>query len=137
MKVLVDTNILLDVLQARKPHDGPALRLWEFVEKRQLDGFVSAISFNNVYYVARRQVGREQALEAVKLIRGAFRTVSLDEVVIDRAIALNSRDFEDAIQAAAAARIKAAFVVTRNVSDFLSVGVSAITAEELVAFLGR
>lgn len=135
MIVFIDTNILLDVVQDRKPFSTPAVHVWKLVETRALVGYVSAISFNNVFYISRKQHGVEKALEALRLIRGVFQMVPLDELVIDRALAAPGSDFEDAIQAAAAIRIAADYLVTRNVADFQFGGVPAITAEELLAVL--
>lgn len=86
MTLLIDTNILLDVIQQRKPHDAAASRVWKLIEERTVSGYVSAISFNNIFYIARKQVGSDRALEAVKLIRGVFQLVALDQAVVDRAI---------------------------------------------------
>jgi predicted nucleic acid-binding protein len=133
MKVLVDTNILLDVLQQRKPFDAGATRVWKLVEERRVGGFVSAISFNNIFYVARKQVGRQVALEAVKLVRRTFAVVPTDESVIDRAIASELVDFEDAIQLAAVVAAGVDCIVTRNVRDFTASAVPAYTAEEALA----
>lgn len=135
MTILVDTNILLDVIQERKPHDAPAARLWKLAEERTITAYVSAISFNNIYYIARKQIGSDRALDAIKLIRHIFQLVPLDEPVIDRAIANPGADFEDAIQAAAAARIGADYVVTRDIADFEPTGVPAVTAEEFLAII--
>jgi hypothetical protein len=68
-------------------------------------------------------------------LRAAFKIVPLDEGIIDHALAFSGRDFEDAIQAAAAIRIAADYVVTRNVDDFRSTGVKAITPEDLLALM--
>lgn len=135
MIVLVDTNILLDCLQARKPYDAAATRIWKLVEERALVGFVSAISFNNIFYVARKQVGRDQALAAVKLVRKTFQFIPLDEAILDRSIAASTGDLEDAIQAAAAVRVSADYIVTRNIGDFRALGVQTVTADELLALL--
>jgi predicted nucleic acid-binding protein len=135
MIVLLDTNILLDVIQDRAPHNASAARVWKLVEECAVTGYVSAISFNNVFYIARKQVGGDKALEAVKLIRRIFQIVPLDEFVIDRALAAPGNDFEDAIQAAASARISAEHLVTRNSSHFDFKDVSAVTAEEFLAII--
>jgi predicted nucleic acid-binding protein len=135
MIVLLDTNILLDVIQNRAPHNASAARVWKLVEDRAMTGYVSAISFNNVYYIARKQVGGEKALEAVRLIRRIFRFVPLDESVIDRALADPGSDFEDAIQAAAAVHISANHLVTRNPGHYDFENVSAVSAEELLAIV--
>lgn len=135
MIILVDTNVLLDVLHERKPFSEPAAEVWESVEDGMVDGYVSAISYNNIFYVARKRDGAARALDALRLLRAAFKTVPLDEGIIDRALAVSERDFEDAIQAAAAIRIAADYVVTRNVDDFQSTGVKAITPEDLLALM--
>jgi predicted nucleic acid-binding protein len=133
--VLLDTNILLDVLQRRSPHDSAAIRVWERVERGEIEGHVSAISFNNIFYIARKQQGVARAMAAVNAVRPVFRLVPLDEQILDRALALAVNDLEDAIQAAAASRVGADYVVTRNAKDFAPLGVPAVTAEELLALL--
>jgi predicted nucleic acid-binding protein len=135
MIVLLDTNILLDVVQNRAPHSASATRIWKLVEEGALNGYVSAISFNNIFYVARKQVGKEKALEALRLIRRIFQIVPLDASVIDRALANPGSDFEDAIQAAAAVSISADCLVTRNSSHFDPKDVSVVTADELLALV--
>jgi predicted nucleic acid-binding protein len=137
MIVLVDTNILLDHLQERAPHDRAATAVWRLVEERALSGYVSAISFNNVFYIARKSVGAAKAIEAVKLIRRTFLTVPLDETILDRAISSCSKDLEDSIQSSAAASVSAEYIITRNAVDFGSSIVPTVTAEELLAVLGR
>jgi predicted nucleic acid-binding protein len=133
MIVLLDTNILLDVIQDRAPYNVSATRLWKHVEEGAITGYVSAISFNNVFYIARKQIGFGKALEALRLIREVFRIVPLDESVIDRALAAPGKDFEDAIQAAAALQISADHLVSRNVDHFAFESLSVVTADELLA----
>lgn len=135
MNVLIDTNILLDVIQQRQPHYDPALRVWKLVEERKLTGFVSAISFNNIHYIARKQMGYDHALDAVIAVRKTFNFVALDEQILDRAIAAKATDLEDAIQAATAIRAGAEYVVTRDPRDFARLGVPVLNAVELLAIL--
>jgi predicted nucleic acid-binding protein len=135
MIVLIDTNVLLDVIQDRKPYSVSAARVWKLVEDRAIVGYVSAISFNNVFYIARKQAGSEKALEAVRLIRRVFQIVALDDQVIDRALTVSGNDFEDALQAAAALHVTADYLVTRNTSDFASLGVPFVTPEEFLAIV--
>src|SRR4051812_14807371 len=112
--VLLDTNVLLDVIEMRAPHDTPALALWSLSEKRRVSGFVSAITFNNVFYIVRRKVGRENALQAIRQIRAVFEIAELSASVIDHALTLSMPDFEDAIHAATAKAISAELIVSRN-----------------------
>src|SRR6185295_4639388 len=96
---------------------------WKLVEEGLLTGYVSAISFNNIFYIARKKDGVAKAVQALRLVRGVFRVVPLDELILDRALASSGRDFEDAIQGASATRIAADYIVTRNSRDFESTGV--------------
>ncbi len=102
MMVLLDTNVLLDVIQARQPFEANSTRIWKLVEERRIVRYVSALSFNNIFYIARKQQGGQKALDAVRVVRQTFQFVPTDEHVIDWALAANPGDFEDAIQAAAA-----------------------------------
>ena len=133
MIALFDTNVLLDVIQNRQPFYRDSSQAWNLAERKLVTGYVSAISFNNVFYITRKQTGDAEAVKAVKLVRALFGTVPLDEVVIDRAIAMNVADFEDAIQAASAVQVHADCVVTRNVKDFKGLHKLAVTPEELLA----
>jgi predicted nucleic acid-binding protein len=135
MIVLIDTNVLLDVIQERKPFDANAMRVWKLVEEGKIDGHVSALSFNNIFYVARKQQGAQKALDAVRVVRQAFRFVPTDEQVIDWALAAKPGDFEDAIQAAAAVKAGADCIVTRNAKHFAPFGVPALSPEELLALV--
>lgn len=135
MNVLIDTNILLDVIQERAPYDKAATRVWKLAEEEVFAGYVSAISFNNIFYIARKQMGSNRAHDAVITVRKTFKFVPLDEYVIDRALAAHAADFEDAIQAAAAIHVTADYIITRNVRDFASLGVPSLTAEEFLAVL--
>ena len=135
MIVLVDTNILLDVIQRRVPFDEQAALLWTAVEEGRIEGFVSAISFNNIFYVVEKSDDFETAMEAVRLVRRAFKLVPLDEALLDAAIDLADDDLEDAIQAAAAKRAGASFLVTRNAKDFVALGTPTASPEGVLAMI--
>jgi predicted nucleic acid-binding protein len=100
-----------------------------------IEAHVSAISYNNIFYVLRKQLGRAGAFDAVKLVRNSFHMVPFDEPLLDDAIAMPLADLEDAIQAAAARRVNADYIVTRNPADFTASGVIAVTAVDFLALL--
>jgi predicted nucleic acid-binding protein len=135
MIVLIDTNVLLDVLHKRPIHYDDSSRVWNLAENKSIQAHVSAISFNNIFYILRKQVGSAGALDGVKLVRAVFTFVPLDEQLIDSAIAAAMPDLEDAIQAAAASRVSARHISTRNKPDFAPRGISALTPEELLLLL--
>jgi predicted nucleic acid-binding protein len=132
MKVFLDTNVLLDVLARREPHCIAASEIWSRVERGTLGGYISAISFNNVHYVLRRAANRQASHGALKLLRGIFHVVALDEQIIQRAIDSEFSDFEDAIQFFSAHHVGAGSIVTRNVRHFPAEPLSVVTPEEFL-----
>ena len=133
MTVLVDANILLDVLAARHPFHESAAAVWDLAKSRRIDAVVSAISFSNIYYIARKTFGREKAMDAVHLIARDFRVAPVDESVIAEAIGSALPDFEDAIQIFSGKKAGATHVVTRDAGGFRSGTLAVMTAVQLVA----
>ena len=132
MKVFLDTDVLLDVLARREPHSIAASTVWSRVEARVLEGYISAVSFNNAHYVLRRASGRHAAQEALKLLRDVFTLVPFDEQILHRAIDSDSSDFEDAIQFFSALRVGADCLLTRNIRHFPAEPVSVLTPDEFL-----
>ena len=118
ISVFLDTNILLDVFADRKPYVSFSKQVWELTESLQVRGFVSAISYNNIFYILRKSGGAEVAREAVINLRGLFTTVAADEKIINQAIDSKIKDFEDGIQYFSAQGAGADFLLTRNPGDF-------------------
>ncbi len=137
MRVLVDTNVLLDVLGRREPHWPAASRVWTLAETGRLQAGISAISYNNVYYIVRRWSGRERAEEALRLLRDVFDTVDLTQKVLIQAMDADFPDFEDAIQYFSAVHARADFIITRNAQDFPRAGPTVIPPGEWLATLSE
>ncbi|MFZ2654986.1 MAG: PIN domain-containing protein [Victivallales bacterium] len=133
MKIFVDTNVLLDVFQERKPQYGASVSVWDMAERGQLSGFVSVISFNNIYYIISRFRDKKHAGRAIKLLRGTFSPVSLDEQILNQAIDSKMNDFEDAIQFFSAVHSASDFIITRNSKDFPKSSIPVLTPEEFLA----
>ena len=132
MRLFLDTNVLLDVLGRRAPYVADSAAVWSRVENGTHEGFISAISFNNVFYIVRRAAGAKAAREAMKLLRDAFRIVAVDEQTIHRAIDADIADFEDALQYFSALRARGDCLITRNVRGFPRDGIPAMTPDEFL-----
>lgn len=131
--IFVDTNILLDVFAKRQSHYSKGMAVWSLVETSEVEGFVSAISYNNVYYVLNNAKNAEVARKAMVIIRDLFTTVPLDEKIINMAIDSDFADFEDAIQYFSAARCDVDCIITRNKKDFKLSDVSVLSPEEFLS----
>ena len=58
MRVLIDTNVVLDFLQEREPFVENAARLFERIDAGEIEGFIAATTITNIYYIVRRAAGR-------------------------------------------------------------------------------
>ncbi len=133
MRLLIDGNILLDVLQKREPHYEDSAKIWKMCETDIAEGYVSALTFANLVYVMRKELDAEKISEVNKKLSLIFSFEDLTASDINTATELQRDDFEDEIQAATAKRIHADYIITRNVKDFKKSEVIAFTPEEFLA----
>jgi predicted nucleic acid-binding protein len=131
--IFVDTNIVLDVLTHRQPYFKDAAEIWTLCETGELQAHISVISFNNIFYVARKLRGKETAYHMLGLLRGVFHPVSLDGQGIQQAMDAGLADFEDAIQFHAAIRCAADVLITRNPGHFPNSGPPILSPREFLA----
>jgi predicted nucleic acid-binding protein len=132
MKVLIDTNIILDVLCNRKDFVEDSEKVFKLCEVKKITGYISALSITNIVYIMRKELDMEkigQVLERLSLI---FEIVDLRADDLKRAGKLDFKDYEDAVQSAQATRIKANYIITRNIKDFALSKVTAIKPSELI-----
>ena len=133
MKLLLDTNVLLDVLGKRPPFYAAAARLWSLAEHNQIEAFVSAISFNNIYYIVRKAAGKEKADEALRTLRDLFTPVPLDAKLINQSMDAPIDDFEDGVPFHSASREQVDYFVTRDPDGFPATGVPVLSPQEFLA----
>src|SRR5437660_851728 len=102
MRVLLDTNIPLDIFCERQPFAAAAKLLWEKAENGQIQASVSATTITTIHYVACKHIGNAKAIQAVNDTLATFEVAPIDSTVLKLALARGMRDFEDAVQDAAA-----------------------------------
>jgi predicted nucleic acid-binding protein len=132
MKVLLDTNILLDVALAREPFWGPSAEVLEFCQQYPGTGAIAWHTVSNLAYMLKGDARAflEDLLAFVDVASGS--TASVRE-----ALAMKTRDLEDALQAASAITFKAQYVITRNVKDFRNLPIEALSPSAFLLRLGR
>ncbi len=135
MRLLIDGNIILDVLQNREPHVGDSAKIWKLCETRQTEGYVSALTFSNLVYVMRKELTPEKINEILQSLGLIFRFSDLTVSDMTKAADLQWDDFEDAIQSVTAERIHADYIITRNVKDFKGSKTVAFTPTEFLTRL--
>ena len=135
MRLLFDVNVVLDVLLDRKPFADASSAAWAAVERGDADGVLSAHAVTTLHYLNTRAVGVRMATETTEALLSVFDVAPVDEAVLRAAIALEWKDFEDAVTAAGARRAKCDAVVTRNPRDFKGAAVKVLTPVEAVAWI--
>jgi predicted nucleic acid-binding protein len=118
VKLLLDTNVLLDVLLDREPWSAAASALLSEIESRAAEGFVAAHTLPTVYYVVARARDRKHAAAAVGDLLRILDVAPVTKLELQEALTYSVADFEDAVQAAAARTIGVDYLVTRNEKDF-------------------
>jgi len=139
MKIFLDTNVLLDVLARREQFYAASAEVWSLAESGAVQGYISAISFNNIYYVARKMVGKYKADKALRILRDIFVPVAPDTQILNQAIDSTMDDFEDAIQFHSAIHAGAECLITRNPGHFkvVETSIAISTPEEFLAVLRK
>ncbi len=133
MKVIIDLNVLLDVIQKRHLHYDASAKTLSRVLNGELNGVLPGHAVTTVYYVIAKYADRKDAEEAVDWMIDHFDVEAAGKTDFARARNLNVEDFEDAVVAALAERTACDYIVTRNVSDFTGAPVPAITPLELLS----
>ncbi|MEG4883125.1 PIN domain-containing protein [Microcoleus sp. K1-B6] len=118
MKILIDTNIIVDVALDREPFFAESDRILTLVEEGQIQGYVSASTFSDLYYIIRRDRGRDWTLDFLRQLATFCQVATVDNSVISMALTCNFKDFEDAIQYSTAVINRIDAIVTRNPRDF-------------------
>src|ERR1044072_2748075 len=118
MRVLLDTDVILDAIVAREPFTVPALELLDLSEAGGLEVYISALTPLNIFYIARKAKSSTDLREAIKPLLRAVKVCPLDESVLSAAFAAPFYDYEDAVQLCCAEAAGLEAIVTRNISDF-------------------
>lgn len=132
MRVLLDTNVILDLFLDRSPFADAAATLWVAHEREQLNAYVAAITPINLFYIARKLKDEETARRAVIELLTGLNVCALDQAALRAALLLPFRDYEDAVQHAAASAAGLDAIITRNEKDFTAATLPVFTPSEFI-----
>ncbi|MDR1015256.1 MAG: PIN domain-containing protein [Coriobacteriales bacterium] len=134
MRVLIDTNVIVDVLERREAFFDSSYAVVKLAAEGKLDAFTSAGSIADAYYIIRKggksPVAARDAIAALLQLIHACDTTASD---VTTALTLGVVDFEDSILAATARREKAEYIITRNERDFSQSPVPAVSPADFMA----
>jgi len=137
LRLLLDTNVALDVLLARLPFDVDSTQVMAAVETGLVEGYLCATTITTIHYLTVKAVGRKTAEKHIGALLGIFHIAPVTNVVLSAALGSKAKDFEDAVLLEAARAVSAHGIVTRNPSGFpKSSGISIHMPCDILGILG-
>lgn len=129
-KILVDTNIVIDLLAKREPFYRAAQELFTLSDKKEVQLQISSITFANAYYSIVRHYKSVDAKKYLSKFKVLVEILPLEDKAIELALASDFVDFEDGLQYFTAMDYESDIILTRNKKDFKTSKLPAMTAEE-------
>jgi predicted nucleic acid-binding protein len=136
LKVLFDTNVILDVLLQRQPYDIAATKLMAAAETSQITGYLGATTVTTLFYLYAKTSSRGDARRAVDKLLQIFSITPINHNVLQAALKRDFKDYEDAVLHEAGLRVGVDCIVTRNAKDFSKANVTIYEPHDLVTILG-
>lgn len=138
MRILVDTNVLLDELTGRQPYFDHADHILELCADKKVHGYMAAHSIPNMFYILRKDMSEDTRREVLLNLCEILTVEGVDSSKIIAALKnVEFRDLEDCIQERCAVSTKADYIVTRNIKDFDHAAVPAILPEQFLKLIDK
>ena len=133
MKIIIDTNIIIDILQKREPFFTYSFLAIQKAISNETECLLSASAATDIYYIMKKALGSDNKARD-ELMYLSMMVSFIDVLGSDIQAALTSplSDFEDAVVDAIASRTGASYILTRNVKDYSNSNVPAITPREFL-----
>lgn len=135
LNVSIDLNVILDVLQRREPFYDMSARVLASAEIGRIEGWIAAHSITTLFYLYAKHQSVEQARVKLTELLSILSIAAVDQAVIEQALTLPYRDFEDAVQMMAAVRAGAQYLITRNVPNYRGGPIPALEPAELLTLV--
>ena len=136
IKVLVDTNFLLDVMVSDRPFSSDSLRLFALMDDGVFDIGLCAGSLKDCYYIARRYMSEEDRRLWLHVFLERMDVFPVDTVLCGAALASDEPDFEDGLIRACAEWWNADYILSRDAAAFVNSSVPRVESPQLLRLLG-
>jgi predicted nucleic acid-binding protein len=133
MKILIDTNILVDYLVDREPFAEDARRIIEKCSTKEVQGYLAAHSISNLFYILRKAFPVKKRKELLLSLCTILEVSKIDKPKVIAAI-LNDGfdDLEDCLQMECAKEARVDYIVTRNIDDFRNSSVKVVLPKDFL-----
>ena len=135
MNLLIDANVVIDVLEMRKPHFSNSKKVCECSELGLVNGFITSLSIANIMYVLHKSLDQSERSNVVRSLNIMFNIEDTKGSDLVKAADLEWKDFEDAVQYVIAKRIGIEYIVTRNKKDYKLSDIPVLTPKEVLKLI--
>jgi len=135
MKILVDTNVVLDVLLKQEPFLKDSFEIFQLADEGFIIGCLSSASITDIFYLLRKK--RHNTVDVYPIMDdlvALFSVVTVSDVTISSALSLRWKDFEDAVQYTVAKENNVEYIITRNEVDFENSDIPCMSPANFIKF---
>ncbi len=138
MKLLVDTNVIIDALTGREPFREAAEQIMLLAANQIEDMYITAGSVTDIYYLVRKHLhNTEHAKNAMFKLYQLFGILDVTADDCQNALLSDIKDYEDAVISCCAKRSKMDYIVTRNIKDYEKSKVKAVLPNDFIRFVSQ
>lgn len=132
MKILFDTNIIIDTILEREPFFNESRNALNKSDGFIYQGYILASTFTDIYYICKKQLGHDTTIEVIKKLIDSINVLNVNRDTIVLALHSNFSDFEDAVQSASAELNQVDLIISRNTKDFENSKTTTLTPTEFL-----
>lgn len=134
--IFLDTNVVIDFLADRRPFSIDAARLFDLAIEGKAKIYISAVSYNNIYYILRQSLTNNATIKLLDELAGMTEIADVTNEIIRKSLKTDFKDYEDAIQYYCALNVpEIELIVTRNTKDFKKSVIAVLTPTEAIISL--
>ena len=135
-QIFLDTNVIIDFLADRKPFSVAAARIFNFAILGKIKLYISAVSYNNIYYILRQSFSNDETIKLLDELSEMTEIADVTKSIIKKSLKSDLKDFEDAIQYNCALSLhKIDFIITLDTKDFKKTALPIMNPEEALSLI--
>jgi predicted nucleic acid-binding protein len=136
-KLFFDTDVILDISIEREMNIQDSVKIINLIENGLYNGYTSSVIFTNTYYIQRKFIGHNVAINFLKNLRQLLTVLNVDDMIIKKALESEFKDFEDAVQYYTAMENNMDCIITRNIDDYKKSTIPVYTPSALLKILEK
>ena len=117
-KVLLDTNVIVDIATRREPFFEHSSKVFEMAVEKKIAAYVSASAVTDIFYILQKENGKADTIQFLKELFDYIDILGVDKTIIINSLNSGWKDFEDAVQGNVAVKNFIDIIITRNNKDF-------------------